>query len=88
MFVINETTIDNDTLNANVTIVFDDKAEIEVNVPVFYPKSKDEVLEAIRQREVNEVKKYNAAPILVAIKDELDRGFVGKQTNSITLTVE
>lgn len=72
MFTINSTTIDNDTLVANVTLHLDDKTDLEVNVPVLYPKSKDEVLNAILQREINEKKKFDAAPVLIVVKEELD----------------
>ena len=72
MYRINNTTIDTDTLTANVNIVFDDGTELEVNVPVLYPKSEDDVLLAIAQREANEVKRHNAAPVLDEVKKSLD----------------
>ncbi len=72
MFTINSTTIDNDTLVANVTLHLDEKTDLEVNVPVLYPKSKDDVLNAILQREINEQKKFNSAPVLIVVKEELD----------------
>ncbi len=72
MFTINSTTIDNDTLVANVTLHLDEKTDLEVNVPVLYPKSKEEVLNAILQREINEQKKFNSAPVLIVVKEELD----------------
>ena len=72
MFTINSTTIDNDTLVANVTLHLDEKTDLEVNVPVLYPKSKDDVLNALLQREINEQKKFDAAPVLIVVKEELD----------------
>jgi hypothetical protein len=76
MFTINSTTIENDTLIANVTLHLDEKTDLEVNVPVLYPKTKEEMLEAIMQREINEQKKFNAAPVLNAIKAEMDETVV------------
>ena len=78
MFTINSTTIENDTLVANVTLHLDEKTDLEVNVPVLYPKSKDEMLDKIIQREINEQKKFNAAPVLTAIKAEMDATVVAK----------
>lgn len=81
MFTINSTTIENDTLVANVTLHLDKNTDLEVNVPVLYPKSKDEMLDAIIQREINEFKKFNAAPVLVAVKADMDKTFVGKKSD-------
>jgi hypothetical protein len=72
MFTINSTTIENDTLVANVTLHLDEKTDLEVNVPVLYPKTKEEMLEAIIQREINEQKKFDSAPVLIAIKADMD----------------
>ena len=72
MYRINDVTIDHDTLVANVTIILDAKTELVVNVPVLYPKDEATVLAAIDQREVNELKKFDSAPILTAIKAQLD----------------
>ena len=69
---INEVTIENDTLIANVTILLDAKTELVVNVPVVYPKDEATVLAAIDQREVNELKKFDSAPVLTEIKGKLD----------------
>jgi len=77
MYTINSTTIDGDILIANVTLTID-KMELVVNVPVKFPKSKEEVIAAIEQRERNEVTKYTAEPILTAVKAELDTAYVGK----------
>ena len=71
-YKINFMEIENDRLNVNTTIIMKDGAEIVCNVPVLYPKTKDEVLLAITQREAAEIKKYDAAPVLEAIKTELE----------------
>ena len=78
MFTVNMTTIENDTLIANVTLHLDEKTDLEVNVPVLYPKTKDEMLDAIIQREKNEIKKFDSAPVLTAIKAEMDATVVAK----------
>jgi hypothetical protein len=83
MFTINELTIENDTLVANVTLHLDEKTNLEVNVPVLYPKSKEEMLNAIIQREVNEQKKFFAAPVLIAVKAEMDTSVVGKVSDGL-----
>jgi hypothetical protein len=72
MYRINETRIEVDTLIANVTLLLDEKTELVVNVPVLYPKDEATVLAAIEQLEVNEAKKFNAAPVLVEVKKQLD----------------
>ena len=85
MFTVNMTTIENDTLIANVTLHLDEKTDLEVNVPVLYPKTKDEMLDAIIRREVNEQKKFNAAPVLIAIKAEMDETVVAKLSDGKVL---
>jgi len=85
MFTVNMTTIENDTLIANVTLHLDEKTDLEVNVPVLYPKSKEEMLNAIIQREINEQKKFNAAPVLIAIKAEMDETVVAKLSDGLVV---
>jgi flagella basal body P-ring formation protein FlgA len=87
MYTINSTTIENDTLIANVTIHLDAKTDLEVNVPVLYPKSKEEMINAIIQREANEQKKFDSAPILTAIKAEMDGTVVGKKSDGKTVVM-
>jgi hypothetical protein len=72
MYKINSTTIENDVLVTNVTIIMEDGYELVCNVPVRFPKSKDEVFAAINARESAEMKKYDAAPVLEGIKAEID----------------
>lgn len=78
MYKINSLEINNDFLHANVSIELPDKSELVCNVPVKFPKSKEEVIAAIEDRERNELVKANALPVLTAIKSEMDRDFVGK----------
>ena len=85
MFTVNMITIENDTLIANVTLHLDAKTDLEVNVPVLYPKSKEEMLNAIIQREINEQKKFNAAPVLTAIKAEMDETVVAKLSDGLVV---
>jgi hypothetical protein len=72
MYKINSTEIQNDVLAANVTIIQDDSTELVVTVPVKTPKNKASVIAAIEYREGLERAKYNAAPVLTAIKGEID----------------
>ena len=72
MYRINEIEIQNDRLVFNVSIIFEDKTELVCTVPVLFPKTKEEALHAINLRYDAEVKKRDAAPILEAIKTELE----------------
>ena len=85
MYTINLVTIENDTLVANVILHLDAKTNLEVNIPVLYPKSKAEMLDAIIQREINEQKKFNAAPVLTAIKAEMDETVVAKLSDGLVV---
>jgi len=78
MFTINETSIDNEMLIARATIVLNNGDSLDVTVPVKLPQTKDDVIAAIQQREINENKKYDALPILTAVKADLDAQVVGK----------
>ena len=78
---INETDISVDIFNVNCTLFLDEKTELVVNVPVKYPKTKDEVIAAIELRYAAEKKKFDFAPVLEGIKVEVDAE-IGK-----TLTV-
>lgn len=77
MFTINSTTIENDVLVANVTLEMADKSKLIVNVPVKFPKTKEDVINAVIYRESLETVKYEAAPTLTVIKEELDTHVVG-----------
>jgi hypothetical protein len=79
MYTINELTIDSDYLVANVTLTVGKGEFLVVNVPVKFPKTKEEVIEAIKAREKAEIIKADAAPVLTAIKAELDASTVGKE---------
>ena len=72
-YTINDTLIDLDRLVCNVTIHLDAKTDLVCTVPVVYPKSEAEVIAAIEQREKNEAIKFDSAPVLVAVKTELDK---------------
>jgi hypothetical protein len=78
MYTVNEITIEGDMLVANVTLIVGKGEELVVTVPVRFPKDKETVLAAIEQREKNENVKYDAAPILTALKVDLDATIVGK----------
>lgn len=77
-YIINEITIDNDILNANVTITLPDKSELVCNVPVKFPKTKEEVIAAIEARVKAEDSKNLAAPTLTVIKAAIDAQYTGK----------
>jgi hypothetical protein len=83
MYTINEISIGNDVLVANVTLTFANKETLIVNVPVKFPKDKETVIAAVEYREKLEVAKHDAAPTLTAIKQELDESVVGKVQVSV-----
>jgi hypothetical protein len=77
MFTINEISILGDKLVCNVTLQMADKTERVVNVPV-KAKTKEEVISAIKAREALEKSTYEAAPLLNAIKVELEISHLAK----------
>lgn len=81
---LNELTIDNDFLIANITVTLPDKSTLVCNVPVKFPKTKEDVLAAIKSRETAEILKATAAPVLKAIKTEMDALYTGKAIESET----
>lgn len=81
-YTINDLTIDHDRIVANVTIALDAKTDLAVTVPVVYPKTKEAVIAAIEAREKAERLKADAAPVLAAIKADLDATVVGKAQTS------
>ena len=82
MYTVNEITIDGDVLTANVTYTFD-KTSVICNVPVKFPKDKETVIAAIEAREAAEFTKWDAAPILTALKTDLDATVVGKTQTTV-----
>jgi hypothetical protein len=78
MFVINSVRAMTDTLVTTVTYTLTDGTQIVVDVPVFRPQSKDEIMEALKNREITEQSQYDAAPLIQEIKDEMDKKAVGK----------
>lgn len=72
MFTIKSTRIEVDTLIAEVTLHLDNNTDLDIVVPVINPTTKDDVINAILQREVNEKKKFETTPVLIEIKNELD----------------
>jgi predicted PP-loop superfamily ATPase len=78
MFVINSVRAMTDTLVTTVTYTLTDGTRIVVDVPVFRPQSKDEIMEALKNREITEQSQYDAAPLIQEIKDEMDKEAVGE----------
>ena len=79
MYKINSIDIELNVVNVNVTVIQKDGTELVCNVPVKAPKTKEDVILAIEQREAAEVLKYESAPGLEAIKAELEPS-IGKVT--------
>jgi len=80
MFVINSTKQEEDgmTLTLNVTFTLQDGTEIILNVPIFQPQSKEDVIQSLINREASEQVKYDTLPVNLSIKKELDETVVGK----------
>jgi len=86
-YTINAVTIDGNTLVTNITVALDEKTEVVCNVPLVYPKTEADVLAAIDQRVKNEQIKFDAAPVLTAIKTALDLRVGKVQTAKVGVMV-
>ena len=78
MYKINSVEIENDVLVSHATITMKDNYTLDVTVRVKLPDSAEQVLKAIDARYDLEIAKYDSAPVMNAIKDEIDLKFTGK----------
>jgi len=72
MFKINSTKIKDETITSNVTFTLADQTELTIDVSVFQPLTKEEVLQGIANREISEQHKYDSTLLIETIKSELD----------------
>ena len=73
MYIINSTRTNDETLTVNVTFKFQDDFQITLDVPIFMPQSKDDVLQALQNREASEQVKHNTIPVNESISSELSQ---------------
>jgi hypothetical protein len=72
MYKINSTKIEEGTITSNVTYTLKDGTDLTIDVAVFQPLTKEEVLQGIANREISEQHKYDAEIRGAGIKTELD----------------
>jgi hypothetical protein len=83
MYQINYCDKDGSDLRANVTIYLDAKTPVVCTVPVFAPKTKDDVIRAVEEREKAEIVQFEASPILDEIIGSLAVSHTGKMSTGI-----
>jgi hypothetical protein len=77
-FVINQTTVNDATLTANVSFTLEDGTVLDpIDIPIFCPQTTDDILNGIANREITEQRKYDALNPNTALKDQLDNEIVG-----------
>ena len=78
-FIITKTEIiEKQTLKASVIFKLKDGTELPVDVSLFCPLSKEDVLKSIANREDTEQRKYDALTTNTAIKSDIDNTTIGK----------
>jgi len=82
MYTINSTEVNDETLTANITFTLEDRTEVTIDVFIFQPQDKDDVLEGIANREVSEQHKYNSQIAIKGIEEEL-KEFLKKPLETI-----
>jgi hypothetical protein len=83
MYTINSTEVKDEILIANVTYVLEDKTELTIDVDIFQPQNKEDVLQGIANREVSEQHKYDSQIAIEGIKEELDSDVVKQPMETI-----
>ena len=68
--------VKDETLTASVTFTLTDATEVDVDVPIFLPQSKEDVLQGIANRELTEQRKHDGLVTNTAIKSDIDKDVV------------